>query len=146
MNRKEVLGWRCLVASTVGLMLFGLMLVVLPDLTRQMFSLLMYGAASHLNSLAPEAVAYIGLVHAVLGAVLFGWGALMLGLVLGPIRKGFRHAWFVVVISLLSWFIPDTAYSLWSGFWQNAVLNLGFATMFALPLWAVHSCLGRAPT
>jgi hypothetical protein len=39
--------------------------------------------------------------------------------------------------SALAWFIPDTSYSLISGFWQNAVLNLAFAMLFALPLWMI---------
>ncbi len=37
-----------------------------------------------------------------------------------------------------AWFTPDTAFSLWSGFWQNAVLNVAVATLFAVPLAATY--------
>ncbi|MGA1411228.1 MAG: hypothetical protein ACO37W_15995 [Prochlorotrichaceae cyanobacterium] len=42
-----------------------------------------------------------------------------------------------MVISLGSWFIPDTAYSIVSGYWQNAVLNIVFLSLFAAPLWII---------
>jgi integral membrane sensor domain MASE1 len=48
----------------------------------------------------------------------------------------------VVAVSL---FVPDTLYSLASGFWPNAVLNSVFALVFALPLWATRGLfLGTA--
>lgn len=47
------------------------------------------------------------------------------------------------VVSLVAWFIPDTAYSLLSGFWQNAVLNAGFVLLFAIPLAALRSYVTR---
>jgi hypothetical protein len=34
-------------------------------------------------------------------------------------------------VSLAAWLIPDTTLSLWSGFWQNAVLNVVLAILFA---------------
>ena len=115
-------------------MLFGLILVVMPGFTLQSFSLLVYASTAHLNTFGPEAMAYISLVHAVLGSVMFGWGVVLMFLALGPVRRGSKDAWRMFVVSLVAWFIPDTAYSLLSGFWQNAVLNAGFALMFAIPL------------
>jgi hypothetical protein len=35
----------------------------------------------------------------------------------------FSWRWLIVSLPLVAWFIPDTAFSLWSGFRQNAVLN-----------------------
>ena len=35
---------------------------------------------------------------------------------------------FVYFCTVAAWFIPDTTFSLWSGFWQNAVLNRGGGT------------------
>ncbi len=125
-------------AVTAGLVLFGLILVVMPGFTLQGFSLLVYGSTAHLSTFGPEAVAYISLVHAVLGAVMFGWGVLFMFLALGPIRRGSLDAWRMFAVSLVAWFIPDTAFSLLSGFWQNAVLNVGFALMFAIPLIALR--------
>ena len=139
MNSKEIFWWRILVGVTAALMLFGLALVVMPNLALQGFSLLIYGASAHLNTFGAEAVAYISLVHAVLGAVMFGWGVMFMFLALGPLRRGSSEAWYIFTVALLAWFIPDTTYSLLSGFWQNAVLNAGFALMFAIPLTALRS-------
>lgn len=139
MNRIQLFCWRLLVAATAGLMLFGLALVLMPGFTLQTFSLLVYASAAHLNTFGPEALAYISLVHAVLGSVMFGWGAVLMFLALGPVRRGSQDAWWMFVVSLLAWFIPDTAYSLLSGFWQNALLNAGFALLFASALGGLRS-------
>jgi hypothetical protein len=128
-----------LVVFIVGLMLFGLLLVLLPDLAAEAFSLLVYSSRPHLDSFGFEAMSYIKLVHAVLGAVMFGWGVLFLFLARGPLRQGSRDAWRMFVVSLVAWYLPDTAFSLVSGFWQNAVLNTAIAVLFALPLVALRS-------
>ena len=60
-------------------------------------------------------------------------------LALGPVRRGSKDAWWMFVVSLIAWFIPDTAYSLLSGFWQYALLNLGFALLFAMALGGLRS-------
>jgi uncharacterized membrane protein YqaE (UPF0057 family) len=44
----------------------------------------------------------------------------------------------VLVPSVAVWFIADTAYSLSSGFWQNAVLNTLVLVVFAVPLAATR--------
>ena len=146
MSSSQLLWWRFLIAVTASLMIFGLVLVVMPDLTLHGFSLMVYASAAQLNSFGPEAVAYISLVHAVLGAVMFGWGVVLMFLAFGPVRRGSKEAWRMFVISLAAWFIPDTVYSLLSGFWQNAVLNAGFALMFAVPLAALRSFATREQT
>lgn len=46
--------------------------------------------------------------------------------------------WNLIALSVAAWFVPDTSYSLLSGFWQNAVLNTVFAGLFAIPLWATR--------
>jgi len=146
MNSKQLFWWRFLVMVTASLMLFGLMLVVMPGLTQQGFSLLVYASTDHLSTFGAEALAYIGLVHAVLGSVMFGWAVVFMFLTLGPLRRGSKNAWRMFVFSLVAWFIPDTAYSLLSGFWQNAVLNASFALMFAIPLMALRTYCDKAPT
>lgn len=146
MTSIQLFCWRCLVLTTAGLMVFGLVLVLMPSVAEQMFSLLMYASASQVQAFGPDAVAYIRLVHAVLGCVLFGWSVLFMYLALGPTRKGSKAAWSAFAVSLLAWFVPDTAYSLLSGFWQNAVLNLGFAVLFAMPLLALRSFVAKTPS
>lgn len=134
MNRSQVIWWRVLVIVILGLMTFGLALVLFPDFAVKVFGLLVYSSFSQLDSFSPEALRYIKLVHAVLGAVMFGWGLLFLFIVLGPLRQRPRDAWRMIVVSLTAWYLSDTAFSLVSGFWQNAVLNTGIVVLFAVPL------------
>ena len=39
---------------------------------------------------------------------------------------------------MVAWFIPDTAFSLWTGAWQNAALNFMLLALFAVPLAATY--------
>lgn len=137
-NPTPKLWWRWLVAVAIGVMVCGLSMVLAPGLTRQIFSLLAYSSAEHIAKFGADASDYISLLHAILGALMLGWGAALLFIVLGPLRRGSRDAWNTLVISLAAWFVPDTAFSLWSGFWPNAILNLALATLFAIPLGATY--------
>jgi hypothetical protein len=129
-------GW--LAAVSAGVMLFGLALVVAPAAARQGFSWLLYADAQRISSFGEDAVRYIELANAVLGAVMFGWGVALLLVVRGPFARGSRLGWQIIGASLAAWFVPDTAFSLWSGFWPNAALNLVFAVLFLVPLVATH--------
>ena len=137
---------RWLVVVTLGVMVFGLALVVAPGLAREGFSLLVYGDRQQIATFGTMAAQYIGLVHAVLGAVMFGWGIALLLVVRGPFARGAREGWQIVAVSVAAWFIPDTAFSFWSGFWQNAVLNLVFIFLFAIPLAATYQDFRHSPT
>ena len=131
-----------LTAASMGVALFGLSLVLAPALALQGFSLLAYGNPGRLQELGGEAARYISLAHAVLGAVMFGWGLMLVAVVRRLLAQGSKLGWQLVAGSLFAWFVPDTAYSLISGYWQNAVLNIGFALLFAVPLAATRKpCL-----
>ena len=52
-----------------------------------------------------------------------GWFVLVWWMVGALLGRGVPGAWPALVASLLAWFVPDTAFSLLSGFWPNAVLN-----------------------
>jgi hypothetical protein len=141
MTKQFSFWWRWLVVATLCFMAFSLAMVLAPNVTRQVFSLLIYASPESINAFGGAAVAYISLVHAVLGAVMFGWGVALLFIVLGPFKRMSLDAWQTLAASLTAWFIPDTAYSLWSGFWQNAAFNGAFITLFAIPLIATYgSC------
>lgn len=129
---------RWLFAVTIGVLVFGLSPLVAPGLTRRFFNLVVYASPDVIDGFGEPAVSYITLVHGVMGAVMFGWGLVFLLILLGPFRRGEKEAWFIFAVSLAAWFIPDTAFSLWLGFWQNAVLNSVFATLFAIPLFATY--------
>lgn len=139
MSRDQMVWWRILIVVIVILMIFGLVLVLLPDLTLKAFSLLMYSSARYLDSFGVEATSYIRLAHAVLGAVMFGWAVLLLFVALGPLRRGSHDSWRMFVVSLIAWYVPDTAFSLFSGYWPNAALNTLLAALFAVPLIALRS-------
>lgn len=140
------LWWGWLATVAIGVMVCGISMVLAPGLTRQIFSLLAYSSADHIAKFGANASDYISLLHAILGAVMLGWGCALLFIVLGPLRRGSRDAWNTLVISLVAWFIPDTAFSLWSGFWPNAILNLVLATLFAIPLSATYGAFHEANT
>jgi hypothetical protein len=131
-------------AASVGVALFGLVLVLAPELTSQGFSLLVYFRHDQIAGFGAEALKYIQLAHAVLGAVMVGWGVLLLLLVRRFFARGFHEAWSFVAASLSAWFVPDTAFSLWSGFWPNAMLNVIFAVLFAVPLAATYRAFHKA--
>ncbi|CAE6761242.1 hypothetical protein [Nitrospira defluvii] len=138
--------WRWLIVVTAGVLVFGLSMVVAPGLTRQFFSLLVFSSAGTIGALGEPAVTYIALVHGVLGAVMIGWGIALLFIVLSPFRRGSRDGWYTLAVSVAAWFIPDTVFSLWSGFWHNAVLNVVVAVLFAIPLAATYPVFLEADT
>lgn len=127
-----------LVLASLGVAVFGLVLVLAPALARRGFSLLVYLDPQRVDGFGPEAVRYVELSHAVIGGVMIGWGVALAALSARLVSRGSRFDWNLVAGSLLAWFVPDTLFSIWSGFWQNAVLNLTFATLFALPLAALR--------
>lgn len=118
--------------------LFGLFMVLAPGLTQQAFGLLIFQNPAQFGNFDPQATAYIGLAHAVMGSVMVGWGSLVFIVVRKLLAKGIKEAWSMVAVSVLLWYVPDTAYSLYSGFWQNAVLNTSFAVLYAVPLIAMR--------
>ena len=130
--------WRWLIVITLGIMIFGIAMVLAPALTRQFFALLLYSSPDALSSFGAPAIAYITLLHGVLGSVMFGWGVALLYILRGPFRRGYREGWRMLLVSLAAWFIPDTAFSLWAGFWPNAALNGVIALLYFIPLVASY--------
>lgn len=127
-----------LLAVAAGVVAFGMLLVVAPSHARQGFSLLVYASPDRIDAFGQEPVGYISLAHAVMGGVMAGWGVALFYVVRTLFAKGSRVAWNLVALSVGAWFVPDTAYSLLSGYWQNALLNTVFLALFALPLWATR--------
>lgn len=130
------LSW--LIVVSLGMELFGLLLVVAPDLAQKGFALLLYLDADQISRFGAESVAYISLAHAVLCSVMCGWGIALFLIIRSQFQHGTRDGWFIITVSVAAWFIPDTAFSLWSGFWPNAVLNAVLIILFAIPLLATY--------
>ena len=127
-----------LLTVSAGVAIFGLLLVLAPALTRQGFSLLVYTSADRLDAFGAEQVRYLSLVHAVLGSVMVGWGVALFLVTKLLFNQEGRLGWKLIAGSVAAWFLPDTTYSLLSGYWQNAVLNTFFLALYAIPLWATR--------
>lgn len=136
--RSPTFWWAWLLALQLLVAVSGLLLVLLPDSARQAFSLLAYGSAVQIDRYGPEAVRYIHLVHAVLGAVLAGWATTVAGLIWHFHHTHPRLVRRVLAVSLGIWCVPDTAYSLLSGYWPNAVLNAVLVGLYGVGLWRVR--------
>ncbi len=130
--------WRWLVAADIIVIVFGAAQALLPDLIRQGFSLLVFGSASYVDTFPQDAIRYITLTHAVMGSAMIGWGVSMMYTLLTQFRTGEWTGWVSIAIAMTLWFIPDTAMSILTGFWQNAVLNVGFILLFVIPLAATY--------
>ena len=138
-QKIPLLWFNWLVLVVLGVMLFGIGMILAPGLIRQAFSLLLYAAPDAIDSdFGVTEVAYITLLHGVLGTVMFGWGVALLLILRGPFSRGRREAWNIFCISVAAWFLPHTLFSLWTGFWQNAVLNSVIALLFVIPLAATY--------
>lgn len=81
---------RWLLAASLLVVVFGLALVLAPGLTRQGFSLLVYGSAARLDAFGPEPARYVSLTHAVIGGVMVGWGVALLYTTWALLRRGVR--------------------------------------------------------
>ena len=133
---------RWLLAASALVILFGMAMVIAPGLTRRGFSLLVFGSPGRIDRFGVEAADYVSLVHAVIGGVLVGWGCALFHVSRTLFAQGSRDAWALVAVSVGAWFVVDTSYSVWSGYWQNALLNAGFLMLFVPPLWATRG-MGR---
>ena len=100
---------------------------------------MIYASPEKIDAFGQEQVKYISLAHAVIGGVMAGWGTALFYVTRTLFAQGSRMGWNLVALSVGAWFVPDTLYSLLSGYWQNAVLNTVFLTLFALPIWATRS-------
>ncbi len=133
---------RWLIVACLVVLVFGAALVILAAPAQQAFEST-YLAPRSAVPLGPDAVEYTAFMGAVLGSVMVGWAALLLFVLNGPFRRQETAAWNMLAVSLIAWYLPDTAYSLISGFWQNAVLNTGMLVLFVIPLAATFKRFHR---
>ncbi len=144
-DSRFLLWWRWLVVATWIVLIFGLSMVVLPGPTQELFNYIYLSSPSGAPMFPESAIAYIKFISAVLGAVMSGWSIVLLCVLHGPFRRRQMEGWRTISASLAAWFILDTGFSLYSGFWQNAVLNVLMLVIFALPLAATYSIFKETP-
>jgi hypothetical protein len=114
--------------AVAGTGLFGLTLVWWPWGTQAFFNWMIFQDPAH--SFGVEAERYLVFVYGVLGATIAGWSASMWM----SLRSFQADHVPRLALPLLLWFSVDTSFSLYSGYWQNAVLNASFILLFAPPL------------
>lgn len=88
LSAPDALWVRWLRIASLAVAAFGAVLVVAPDLAREGFSLLVYTDGHRIATFGADAGAYVALVHAVLGAVMLGWGLALWFVVRGPFARG----------------------------------------------------------
>jgi hypothetical protein len=132
--------WRWLVVAAFVVLLVGAAFVLLAGPMQPLFESLYFAPRSSVP-LGADAADYVSFMGAVLGAVMVGWAVLLLYVLYGPFRRLERAAWDMIAASLGVWYVLDTAFSLFSGFWQNAVLNTAMLAMFAVPMAATYGRL-----
>ncbi len=145
MDQKLNFWWRWLVIATCAILVFGLSMVLLPESTQKLFNYIYLSSPHGSPPFGESATSYITFISAVLGAVMSGWSVALLYVLFGPFRRREIEGWRTLTVSLVAWFIPDTAFSLWSGFWQNAVLNAIIFVLFVIPLAATYEMF-KEPT
>jgi hypothetical protein len=84
---------------------------------------------------------------ALMGAVTMGWGVTYLALFMAAHRLGADAApvWRLATIGMVAWFVIDSALSVATGFWMNAVSNTGLAIGYLVPVLASGAMNGSAP-
>ncbi len=123
--------WLLCAALLVGA--YAVSLVAAGGVTSRLFDVLGFGMRS---GAIPEGLPrdHVLFVYGVLGAVLVGWMVLVAALAAGPLRTGEPWAWSALAMSVGTWFLLDTGFSLAVGSWQHALFNLGFLAALGVPL------------
>jgi hypothetical protein len=133
-----MLFWRrWLITVMVGVIVYGLCLIVLPQTMHRFFNTLFFASSNTIQHVGEANPEFIPLVYGVLGAVLIGWMVGLLALLLMTPPDSQRVTWQILVLSIGTWFSIDTGFSLYTGFIAHALFNVGFLVLFAIPLWRI---------
>lgn len=130
----------------VAVLIYSLVLVVAGWAAGSLFSSLGFGPDESIDT--GEVRKYLRLPYMVLGAVMSGWAVLMIRIVRGPLSRGDRWGWTILVQSLTMWFVLDTGMSFVLGHPAHALFNIPFAVMLGFPLLRLRptGTLSNAPT
>lgn len=132
---------RWVVAAILAVLAYSVLLVTGGGVASEVFARLGFGM-SDAGITSASARGYVLLIYGVLGAVMIGWGVLLLAVVMGPLRRRQRWAWLAVTGSVTSWFLVDTTLSLAAGFPAHALFNLVFVAAVIPPLASLRTaCL-----
>lgn len=114
-----------------GFCIYGVFFALMPGLARAFpFEWIFYGAQRPEFLADADIAGTVNFYAAVLGGVMAGWFATVAVL----LRSGQRFVWDGALAGLAVWFVIDSAGSVMAGFWQNALINIGFGAVLALVL------------
>lgn len=122
-----------------GVLAFGVLLSTaaipaIDGLVRYLFSLFAANPANAANAAAFDQPAVrfgLGLQ----GALTIGWSLTMFALIDAAKTIG-APAWRALTLSLLAWYAIDSAISVATGFWPNAISNTALMIAYAIPILA----------
>ncbi|BCL34701.1 hypothetical protein [Nostoc sp. MS1] len=131
--------WYWLIIVTSGVIIFSLSLLIAPGFMQNFFDAMFFSTIPAHTNFSNEAYTYIKFLYGLLGAVMIGWSVALFYILWQPFRHEKIEGWFSMLTSVVAWFSIDTSFSLASGFWQNAVLNVAFFILFMIPLAATYT-------
>jgi hypothetical protein len=133
--------FRWLQFATIGVILYGAGLIVMPGLTLDFFSLIFFGGTGGFQArYSHEAIEYIKFIHGDLGSIILGWGVTFYLILSGPFRRAEMGGWAMLALPMAAWFVSGAVHSLYTGYRQNVIFNLVFLLLYAIPLMATRKC------
>lgn len=128
--------WRKWLLAVIVIMgLFGALLVIWgPIALPKFFGMALYKPFMIHGKAPLNLNQFDSWIFGVLGATLMGWATMMGFIVLVPFRRKEPWAWYCLLIGILTWFLPDTAISLYHGVWANAAFNCVALGLLLAPL------------
>ena len=112
------------------------MLILFQEATHGLFNWLAFQGTVPNSIEDPDVFKILSFVYGVLGATMLAWSVAFYYIVRGPFQESERWAWCALSLPISVWFVVDSAHSIASGIWANAVFNSGFYLAFAIPLFA----------
>lgn len=85
-------------------------------------------------TLSSKAIQFHRFMFGLAGAVLTSWLLTVVAIAHIPFRRGEKWAWWIILITLLTWFLGDSYSSVVTGFTIHAVANFSLLIAFGLPL------------
>jgi len=125
---------RWLFWASVSTAVLGVLLVFFDTRFLPLFPEAMNEAFWGASTMPDEVVDYHRFTHAVVGATVASWAAILAFIAHYPFRAREPWAWWCVFVSLAIWFPLDTAMSLYFGAWPNAIFNLSALVFLGTPL------------
>jgi len=120
------------------IVVIGLGMVLVSQVTGELFNLVLFGGTATPAAFASDAVEYQRFIWAVAGAITIGWMLLAIPVARGPFRRGESWAWRALVQSFAGWFVVDSVLSVALGFAENVAVNVLFVAGAIPPLLATR--------